>query len=307
MTIALCTWNRAELLRNALGSFTRLIVPTGLEWEVVVVDNNSTDQTKQVAAEFSSSLPIRYVFEPEQGLSRARNRAIREARGALVLFTDDDVVADSRWLAEYATEVDRHPEAAFFGGTIDVSFAVEPPRWLTNNLDAFAGAFAIRRLGHGVRRIRSREDLPYGANMAFRRHVLHDGSFATDLGRMGADLLSGEETELMERLLAQGEHGIWVGSARVEHVIGKDRLSRAYIYDYFFWHGRARARQDERIAASQTTRRLKKKIARQKRSLRFSIIKNADWAKNLTALAILEGQLAELSCSEARGDVAMTE
>ncbi len=174
----------------------------------------------------------------------------------------------------------------------------KPPRWLINNLDEFAGAFAIRRLSHDIRRIQVRKDLPYGANMAFRRRVLQDGCFATDLGRIGADLLSGEETEFMERLMAQGEHGIWIGPARVEHVIAEDRLTRPYIYAYFFWQGRARARQAELVTTPEGTRRLKKKIARRRRSLGFSIIKNSEWAKNLVALAVLEGQLAETSGRE---------
>ena len=211
LTIALCTWNRVGLLVGALESFKGLRIPPQWEWEILVVDNNSTDETARVVERFSALLPIRYSFEARQGLSHARNRASREARGELVVFTDDDVLADPNWLIEYAAAVEAYPDAAFFGGTIDARFAVKPPRWLANNFDRFASAYALRNLGPGVHAVERPEDLPFGANMAFRREALKNEVFSPDLGRTGTNLLGGEETEFMAHLLARGEEGIgWV-------------------------------------------------------------------------------------------------
>jgi glycosyltransferase involved in cell wall biosynthesis len=169
LSVVICTWNRAQSLRVALSSLTRLVDPAGANWEVVVVDNNSTDDTRAAVEEHRDALPVRYVFEPRQGLSHARNRAVQEAGGDLIIFTDDDVRVDPRWLAEYASAAQQYPEAAFFGGTIDLRFPGTPPRWLRNNLSKFRTAYACRSIDPGTMVIRRREDLPFGANMGWLR------------------------------------------------------------------------------------------------------------------------------------------
>ncbi len=293
LTIALCTWNRVGRLVGALDSFKGLRIPPQWEWEILVVDNNSTDETARVVERFSALLPIRYSFEARQGLSHARNRASREARGELVVFTDDDVIADPNWLIEYAAAVEGYPDAAFFGGTIDARFAVKPPRWLTANFDRFASAYALRNLGSGIHAVERLEDLPFGANMAFRREALKNEVFSPDLGRTGTNLLGGEETEFMVHLLARGEKGIWVGPARVEHVISKERLTLAYIREYFVWQGRGQVRQ--RTIDIDTVETLKKKSKRARRRLRLSVRKDAKWAKAIVRDAISHGKLMELA------------
>src|SRR5207253_11169792 len=97
-TVAICTWNRSQLLRQTLDQFLDLAIPAGMTWELLVVNNNSTDDTDVVLAEFESRLPLRRLFEREPGLSHARNAALAAATGDYILFTDDDVLIAQSWL-----------------------------------------------------------------------------------------------------------------------------------------------------------------------------------------------------------------
>ncbi len=126
VTVAICTWNRCDLLRQTLEQMTRLLIPAGLEYEILVVDNNSTDATEQVVTSFATRLPVRYVFESTPGKSFACNRAMRETRGDYILWTDDDVLVAETWLEAFMAGVQQFPEAAAFGGTIVPWFTAPP-------------------------------------------------------------------------------------------------------------------------------------------------------------------------------------
>src|ERR1700722_18947243 len=147
ITVAICTWNRAALLDQTLGEFARLRIPTDTSWEVLVVNNNCTDATDEVLTRHASNLPLRRLFEGQPGLSNARNCALGASDGDLVLWTDDDVLVDSGWLAAYHEAARSSPEASFFGGTVDPLFAQTPPRWIRDNLDLLESAFALRKFG----------------------------------------------------------------------------------------------------------------------------------------------------------------
>src|SRR5689334_771393 len=133
ITVAICTMNRAESLRRTLVSLAAVRVPEGVDWEVLVVNNNCTDHTEAVIQSFASKLPIRREFETQRGLSRARNRAVDTARGDYIVWTDDDVVIHNGWLAAYAEAFCRWPEAAVFGGPIVPKYAAPLPAWLADS------------------------------------------------------------------------------------------------------------------------------------------------------------------------------
>lgn len=242
VTVAICTWNRAALLDQTLARMAGLRIPPGLGWELVVVNNNSTDDTDAVIARHAPYLPLRRLFEPNPGLSNARNRAVTEARGELLVWTDDDVQVDPDWLAEYAKAAARFPHAGYFGGSVDPWFAVPPPRWVRRHLQVLEGPFAVRRLGPAVRLLAPGEKV-FGANMAFRTRLLADARFDPALGRIGAGMLSGEETDLVDRLHRAGHGGVWVGSARVRHYVPAARLTTRYVWDFFHGLGRTKQRQ----------------------------------------------------------------
>lgn len=241
LTVAICTWNRADLLDQTLAEMRRLRIPEGVEWELLVVNNNCTDHTDEVLARHAGHLPLRRLLEPKQGLSHARNCAVTAAAGELILWTDDDVLVDPEWLAEYVAAARRWPEALFFGGTIEPWFEVEPPAWIRRNLIDLSGPFAINRRGGAVRPLAEGERVN-GANMGFRREVFDTDRFDVSLGRMADSLISGDETEFFDRLMSRGSSGIWVGSARVRHFIPRARITRAYIAAWFRGYGATLAR-----------------------------------------------------------------
>src|SRR5687768_5445004 len=119
VTVAICTHNRADLLDQTLAALRLVRIPHDVSWELLVVDNNSTDGTSQIITEHRRHLPIRPLFETQLGLCAARNRAIRESRGALILWTDDDVIVDPNWIVEYVRAAREFPDASYFGGTVE--------------------------------------------------------------------------------------------------------------------------------------------------------------------------------------------
>lgn len=238
VSIIVCTWNRAARLDEALAALAALRVPPGLAWEVLVVRNACTDASEDVIARHAGALPLRSVAEPELGLSRARNRALAAARGALLLWVDDDVRVEREWLGAYVEAAERHPEASFFGGPLEPRFSVPPPAW-ARCAEVIEGPLAALRLGPETRPLRDHE-LPYGGNLGLRAAAVGPPFFDLARGRLGANLRSGEETGLVATLRAAGHTGIWVGCARAAHTIPRERLTPAYLFAYHRARGRAR-------------------------------------------------------------------
>jgi hypothetical protein len=219
-----------------------MVVPDGLSWEIVLVDNASTDATSSVVATHRGDLPIRYVMEPQQGLAHARNRGVAEASGEILLFTDDDVLVEPGWLTEHVKAARAHPEALAFGGPIEPWFEAEPPEWISRHLHLLEGVYAIRELGESIRTLRPGE-LPFGANVGFRACVFDDRSFDPKLGRTPDEMLSGEETALLWELQSrQPDSILWVGLARVRHFIPAERLTKGYVRSFYHGIGRTRVR-----------------------------------------------------------------
>jgi glycosyltransferase involved in cell wall biosynthesis len=124
-----------------------LVVPANEEWELLVVNNNSSDATDEVIRAFQGFLPLRRVFEGEVGLSRARNAGVRAATGELILFTDDDVLVAPNWMTAYLDALKLWPDAGYFGGVIRPWFAVEVPDWVKRNQTDLAGMLCSLDIG----------------------------------------------------------------------------------------------------------------------------------------------------------------
>ena len=232
ITVAICTWNRAELLDRTLGEMIGLRVPEGVEWELLVVDNNSTDDTENVVVGFEGRLPVRHVFEPRAGKSHAANTVLREARGDLIVWTDDDVLVDAGWLEAYAQAARDWPDAALFIGNIEPWFAETPPAWVCRHLKELHPVYALAMNGPEVRPMQPGENL-IGANMAFRASSLKGFTFNTSLGPRPGSMIRGEDDELGERIRNHDLVGVWVGSAKVRHHIPAERLTAGYVRR---WH-----------------------------------------------------------------------
>jgi len=230
-TVAICTWNRAPLISRALEQLTRIEQPRGA-WEIIVVNNNSTDETERVVDAFVDRLPLRRVFEPAPGLSHARNTAVRYATGDFVVWTDDDALVGARWLVAYERAIERWPEAAVFGGPIRPRFEGTPPPWLSNTWGEAANAFAIRELGRDPFEL-DRDRIPYGPNFVVRMREQRQFPYDPKLGRKHGSGRLGEETAVIRSILASGGIGWWVPDAVVEHWIPKERQTVNYLRDYY--------------------------------------------------------------------------
>ena len=144
ISVAICTWNRAGLLTSTLEHMaSTLRVPTGVQWELLIVNNACSDDTDDVIASFSGRLPVRRLFEPRQGLSHARNRIVAEAAGEYVVWTDDDVLVDAAWLEAYCDAFRRWPECDAFGGPIEPWFPLGCPEWLAEAWPLVRIAYAV--------------------------------------------------------------------------------------------------------------------------------------------------------------------
>lgn len=240
-TVAVCTHDRARLLARTLASLAALEVPGDVEWEVVVVANACSDGTPDVLRRWEDRLPLRPLEEPRRGHSHARNRAVAEADGDLLVWTDDDVLVDPGWLRAYVEARRRWPGAAFFGGPIRPDFEGRPPGWLVGayeECEAVRAAYAARDLGPEPLAIRDRDHLPYGANMALPVGAQRRHAFDPRLGRSGSDLVGGDELAVLGALLEEGETGRWVPDARVDHFVPAERQTLAYLRRYFRDQGR---------------------------------------------------------------------
>ncbi|MGA3169852.1 MAG: glycosyltransferase [Chthoniobacteraceae bacterium] len=243
ISVIICTYNRADSLRMTLQCCVVLRIPAGVTWELLVVDNNSTDHTARVCEEYAGKLPLRRIEEKRQGLSMARNRGIKEARGEIVTFTDDDVDVDPDWLAGLSRAATAHPEAAFFGGKVAPIWKEKPAAWMAgHSRDLLAGVTMDLDLGAAEMPL-GRKQLPFGANMAFRREAfLKMGSFREDLGMTGRLFGVHEEIEFMTRLIEAGCIGFYVPGMVVGHRNPPERMTERYMLGWCVGCGRCDVR-----------------------------------------------------------------
>jgi glycosyltransferase involved in cell wall biosynthesis len=235
ISIIICTFSRANLLRRTLMSLEKLLDIE--QAEVIVIDNNSLDDTSEVVRScidvLKAHVNIRYVFEPRQGLSIARNTGIQEARAPIIAFLDDDALPFISWLSHIRNAFQRYPHAAAIGGVIIPDFELDRPEWLVPSLEL---PYTIVNLGEREQTY-PRKIHPFGANMAFRREALQDVRFPENLGRKGLSLLSGEESWMFRQLRKKGLDLIYIPGMTIRHYIPKERLTREWIKRRYYYQG----------------------------------------------------------------------
>lgn len=257
-TVAICTANRRDRLAETLGELLPIVDSRSAE--VVVVDNGSTDATPRLLAEIVAAHPgtVRAVREERAGLSAARNRAVREARGELVLFLDDDALPGPGWIETYVAAF-RDPRVAAAGGPVEPIFDGALPDWLDRRFLPYLSAWDR---GSDVAPLRYNE-LPRGANMAFRRASFTGyGEFLEQLGRKGDSLRSCEEIEYCLRLERGGETILYLPSAGVRHHVGTQRLTVSWMGERFAAQGFSEAILDWRHAGLRGLRLGLRRVAR---------------------------------------------
>ena len=232
ITVVVCTYNRRGSLAKALESIANSAMPEPTAWEVLVVDNNSSDGTREAVEEFCSRYPnrFRYRFEPQQGKSYALNAALREAKGDVLAFTDDDVVVDSAWLVNLTTPLLGGKWFGSGGRTLPQgNFSL--PRWFPVQNRHALGALALYDLGPHAQQM---SEPPFGNNMAYRKQMFQKyGGFRTDLGPPPGNEVRGEDSEFACRLLSAGELLCYQPLAVVYHEVPPDRLTKRYFRRWF--------------------------------------------------------------------------
>jgi len=238
ISVNVCTYNRHTLLRQALESLLAQQLDDDIRYEVIVVDNNSTDETRQVVDEFigRGHHHVRYLFERQQGLSYARNAAVAAARAPIVAFTDDDVRVPPAWVQTIKRSLDRHPEVDCVGGKIVPVWPAPPPVWLTKR---HWGPLAIVDYGNQPFYVSARNRLCLlTANMAIRKEALDQiGRFRPQLQRVRNRIGSMEDHELLLRLWKVHRQGMYIPELVAASEVEVDRLSKAYHRRWHFGHG----------------------------------------------------------------------
>jgi glycosyltransferase involved in cell wall biosynthesis len=224
VSVIICTWNRKNILDKTLNHFSENIDTTSVDWELVVVNNNSTDNTGRVVRSFKDSLPIVHVYEPVQGLARAHNTGIDSAQGELIIFTDDDVQPVEGWIEEYWRAYQKRQRGYFFGGPIISQYEGTPP---DADLARVAPPSVVGLdLGEEPREIRLPKFI--GPNWACPAKYLEQvGDFNENLGLNpeAEGVGVGEETDMMIRLIDMGINGWYVPGANIKHRVPKSKCT----------------------------------------------------------------------------------
>jgi glycosyltransferase involved in cell wall biosynthesis len=245
-SVIICTHNRATSLARTLQSLAQQTLASE-DFEVIVVDNGSTDNTQDVVREWSDQLRhLSYIFEPRLGLNTARNRGWQEARGEWIAYLDDDARAGDTWLQAWAAVLNQ-PESgvAFGGGKVMADWRGQRPVWLPVTYES-----VYTTLDHGgeARWLTPQETI-LGTHMIFARKLLAAYSgFDERVGRVGEGLqtYAGDETELINRLRRAGHAPYYLPSAIVWHEVASERLARTWLLRRLYMDGRTQPVLDSR-------------------------------------------------------------
>lgn len=287
----ICTHNREMLLNQAIESLLRQDFEG--QFEVIVVDNASTDQTRRCVQAWLPHPQLRYIHEPTLGLSVARNTGAAAAQGAILAYLDDDAIAGPRWLQTLYDAFQADESLAIAGGKITLRWpiGVVAPLWLSTNLTGCLGAFD---LGDRPCTIKNPGLTPRGANYAVRALFLNGvGGFNINLGRVGTNLLSNEEVHLTEQALRLGWSVRYLPDAWVSHYVAPERLYRRWFLKRGWWQGVSECYR-EQIANRAGTRQLYQGSERLFRGLVRSMKYPTDPALRFDNLVYAYGQIGYL-------------
>ena len=249
ITVILCTYNRYQSLAKALDSVALSQLEPATTWEVLVVDNNSNDRTREVTEGFCRRYParFRYLFEGQPGKSHALNAGIRAAHGDVLAFMDDDVTVDSGWLQNLTAPLMRGTWTGS-GGKVLPERNVDFPDWVSLDNRFTVGPLVMFDLGSNAAPLK---EAPFGTNMAFQRKLFEKyGDFRTDLGPQPGSEIRGEDSEFVSRLFVAGEPLAYEPSAIVYHAVPESRLTKQYFLAWWFDKGRSDIRMLENPATT---------------------------------------------------------
>ena len=238
ISVIVCTYNQSERLIRMLKSLREAVIPHNLSCEFILIDNNSGDDKRFVFEEVERycDSKIRYVFEEKRGISHARNRGIKEAKGEIIAFTDDDVIVDKYWIQNIEKAFKEHGDVACIGGKLLPVWEISKPKWLKPDLYVY---LALLDYGDSVTYM----DLPniWGANFAVKSEMFKKyGLFDTNLGRIPRKLYGYEEMEFLQRLQNAGEKILYYPLSIIYHCVPAHKMSKRYFRKWRFDQGEQR-------------------------------------------------------------------
>ncbi len=237
ISIVICTYNRSSLLSNCLNSLIEQDIENQL-FEIIVIDNKSTDDTSDVAMQFANEHKnVRVLCEENQGIGYARNKGWQEARGKYVAYIDDDARAHKDWVSEMYNFILRHPEIQAFGGPYFPFSLVKFPDWMPPE-------YGKNYLGDIERPVIFGQEWISGTNMVFTKNLLckYEG-FKSDIGMNGKRILYGEEVELFSKLGKDRELIYYVPSMKVDHLVAPYKMNIIWFLKSAYAMGRSKARR----------------------------------------------------------------
>lgn len=239
VTVLMATHNGGKVLRRTLEGYCG---QQGVEfdWKLVVVDNNSTDNTNEVIEHFKKHLRIDSVFEPRPGKNRALNAGLGSIEGDIIIISDDDAIPRQNFLTAWRTVMSRELDYDLFGGSIEPLFDVQPPKWMLERRSKFEALFSARSLADGPV---SPGEI-YGPNMAVRRSVFSSGlKFDESVGPNGSDTNypMGSETEFCVRAHSRGHKARFSKEPFVWHIVRAHQVRQPYWCQRAYRFGRGQA------------------------------------------------------------------
>lgn len=257
ITVLLATCRRAAILRQTLEAMARMAV-ADLTWELLVVDNAGEEATHDLCQSFHNRLPLRYLVCTTPGKNAALNHGLREAAGELIVFTDDDVLPEERWLQEMWHGANRWPDSVLFGGRVLPNWPGKPPSFALNPAwDRWTYGIHDPGLAEGP----SSSSYPMGVNMAVRRRVFQAGeTFSESIGPKGHNYAMGSEMDLILRLLHQGHQPVFLPNSLVHHIIRSEQMDREWLIKRAFRQGRGEVRLGAEVSWYSVARLVKQAV-----------------------------------------------
>jgi len=239
ITVLIATFNGGDILEITLESLTRLEAPDA-RWELVVVDNASTDHTDEILRKYETYLPMKVISCPTPGKNIALNHGLKFAKGDLIVNTDDDVVVEPNWLRELESAARRYSDYSVFAGQVRHFWQKRPPSWLerlANEGQSFAGTDRARTTGPIP------AGLAKGPNLAFRRNVLKQFQYPTGIGPDGtSDYIKGSETSVLLEMNKAGYEVMYISEAIVKHIVRPNQIGVFPVLRRYYFIGRGVAR-----------------------------------------------------------------
>ena len=287
----ICTHNRDRYLGFAIDS---LLAQDFANFEILVVDNASSDRTREVVEARLKDQRLRYIYESEIGLSVARNTGAKAAYGEILAYLDDDAISSPHWLKTIYAAYQKNPRLAIAGGKVTLIWTdgITPPNWLSDGLAGNLGAYD---LGDAVVSIDRPGLTPRGLNYSIRKSFLNQiGGFDPNLGRVGKNLLSNEELHMTNLALQTDWEVEYLPTACVAHHVAPERVKRQWFLDRGWWQGISECYR-EQIAGEAGLGQFRRGGERLIRGLYKSLKLVADPAQRFENLVYSYGQIGYLS------------